>query len=131
MHDIEFMQVVQALEDLVHVKLDQWFWEDGYFAELAQRPALQILQYQIDFVVFDDCVFVAHDVLVAETFQHADFLFDGLDELLAEGDFLHRHQDAVVQVYAFVDLSKRAFPDLLDQLVILNGIVFRKIIHSK
>lgn len=128
-YNIELVQVFQPFQYLVDVEFDQSLGEDGDFAELAQGAAFQVLEDKVYLVVFHDCVFVAHDVFMIETFQDVDFFFDGLDELFADGYFLHGHEDAVVEVDSLVDFAVGALSDLFDQLVTLNDPAFRNIIH--
>lgn len=76
-------------------------------------------------MILDDGVLVPDNVLMVETLEDVDLLFDGPDVLLADVYFLHGHEDAVVEVDSLVDLSVGTFPDFFNQLVTLNRLGFR------
>lgn len=113
----------------MYVEFDEWLGEDWYSAELAQRATLKVLQDEIDFVIFHNGIFVAYYVLMVETFEYVDFLFDGLYELLADGYLLHGYEAAIVEVDALVDFAICSLADLLDKLVALDRLVLNYIIH--
>lgn len=128
---VEFMEVLEALKDLMNVKFDEWFWDDGSFAEHSEWSSFKVLQYQVNLVIFDDSVLILDDVLVIEIFQDCDLFLDGADVLLADVYFLHGNKNSIVEVDSFVNFPIGSLPNLLDQLIALDDFALRKIIHWK
>ena len=129
MHNVEFMEVVEAFKNLEDVQLDEGLWKNRSFAQSSKGASLDVLQNEVDFVVLDDGVLILNDVFVVEALEDVDLLLDGADVLLADGYLFEGHENAVVEVDAFVDFPVGALPDLLDELVALDGFVFRKTTH--
>lgn len=113
----------------MNVQFDQRLWKKGSFAENSQRTSLQVLKYQVYFVIFDYGVFVFDYILMVEALQYIDLLFNALIVLLANGYFLHCNQYSVVEVDSFIDFAICAFTDLFYQLVALDGFAFIRSTH--
>lgn len=54
-------------------------------------------------MILYDCVEVFNDIFMIQIFDEIDFLLNRFDLFLADGHFLHGHDDAIIQINSFVD----------------------------
>jgi hypothetical protein len=131
MDDIEFMQILQSLQNLKDIEFDESFRKNGPLTQHSQCPSLQILEYQIYLMVFDDSIKVLDNILMVEILDEVDFLLDGLDLLLADGHLFHGHEHSVVEIDALMHQAVCALADRLDYLVALYYLVFVRSVHEQ